>query len=54
MAIVWLWFDQLLAPDSRGVGGEETIWRWRNVCTSSYTQKQVEEYKSTYPEKFAV
>ena len=48
MAIVWLWFDQVLQIWE--VGGNHMAVAQDHCTTTSYTEKQL-EYKSSYTEK---
>ena len=54
MAIVWLWFDQVLQIGGRPYGGGATSYTEQQLeYNSSYTEKQM-EHKSSYAEKLAV
>ena len=51
MAIVWLWFDQVLQIGGE-VGGDHMVVAQHHCTTSSYTEKQqLVEYKSSYTEQ---
>ena len=51
MAIVWLWFDQVLQIGGE-VGGNHMVVAQHHCTTSSYTEKQqLVEHKSSYTEQ---
>ena len=50
MAIVWLWFDQVLQIGGE-VGGDHMVVAQHHCTTSSYTEKQQLEYHSSYTEQ---
>ena len=50
MAIVWLWFDQVLQIGGE-VGGDHMVVAQHHCTTSSYTEQQQLEYHSSYTEK---
>ena len=50
MAIVWLWFDQVLQIGE--VGGNHMVVAQHHCTTSSYTEKQqLVEHKSSYAQQ---